>query len=249
MLLRSLTKHVKDQNWFAVALDFFIVVAGILIAFQITNWNEARVERTEEQMILSRLVADFDELTSQSNQSAENHRRNVEGMQFVVETIDAGKLDSADLEKFKSGLRNSYTHDNSTGRSSTYREILGSGKVSLIRDEGLRKALVSYDDIVLESAEVFTQIRMHQSAHIQAFTRHFDYAVPFQPITPDGARNFSPIGGFDLAPMLQDKDFKNSAHELREAQRYYYSWHLRAQIRAERVKTTLEQILKKREIK
>lgn len=42
MLLRSLTKHVRDQNWFAVALDFFIVVAGILLAFQITNWSTAR---------------------------------------------------------------------------------------------------------------------------------------------------------------------------------------------------------------
>ena len=42
MLLRSITKHVRDQNWFAVFLDFFIVVAGILIAFQITNWNERR---------------------------------------------------------------------------------------------------------------------------------------------------------------------------------------------------------------
>lgn len=42
MLLRSLTKHVKDQNWFAVALDFFIVVLGILLAFQITNWSTAR---------------------------------------------------------------------------------------------------------------------------------------------------------------------------------------------------------------
>ena len=40
MRLRSLTKHIREQNWFAVALDFFIVVVGILIAFQITNWNE-----------------------------------------------------------------------------------------------------------------------------------------------------------------------------------------------------------------
>ena len=47
MILRRLTQHVKDQNWFAVALDFFIVLAGILIAFQITNWNEAKSERTE----------------------------------------------------------------------------------------------------------------------------------------------------------------------------------------------------------
>ena len=49
MLLRRITKHVKDQNWFAVALDFFIVVAGILIAFQITNWNERA--RTNAELI------------------------------------------------------------------------------------------------------------------------------------------------------------------------------------------------------
>ena len=42
MILRRITKHVKEQNWLAVGLDFFIVVAGILIAFQITNWSESR---------------------------------------------------------------------------------------------------------------------------------------------------------------------------------------------------------------
>lgn len=42
MILRRITQHVKEQNWFAVVLDFFIVVAGILIAFQVTNWNEQR---------------------------------------------------------------------------------------------------------------------------------------------------------------------------------------------------------------
>ena len=47
MILRRITKHVKDQNWFAVALDFFIVLAGILIAFQITNWSESQSERAE----------------------------------------------------------------------------------------------------------------------------------------------------------------------------------------------------------
>lgn len=53
MLLRSISKNVKDQNWFAVVLDFFIVAAGILIAFQITNWNEERaLDAREEQMLL-----------------------------------------------------------------------------------------------------------------------------------------------------------------------------------------------------
>jgi len=44
MLLRRITAHVKEQNWFAVLLDFVIVVVGILIAFQVTNWSQSRQE-------------------------------------------------------------------------------------------------------------------------------------------------------------------------------------------------------------
>ncbi len=62
MLLRSMTKHVKDQNWFAVALDFFIVVFGILIAFQVTNWSDARATRISERDFLARLHGDIVEL-------------------------------------------------------------------------------------------------------------------------------------------------------------------------------------------
>lgn len=42
MLLRRFSKHVEDQNWFAVALDFVIVVIGVFMGFQLNNWNEAR---------------------------------------------------------------------------------------------------------------------------------------------------------------------------------------------------------------
>ena len=59
MLLRRITQHVKDQNWFAVGLDFVIVVAGILIAFQITNWNEARGDRQREAQILRDISTDI----------------------------------------------------------------------------------------------------------------------------------------------------------------------------------------------
>ena len=68
MLLRSLTKHVKDQNWFAVALDFFIVVVGILIAFQITNWNDNRSNSANERDFLNRLHGDIVQLQARRAQ-------------------------------------------------------------------------------------------------------------------------------------------------------------------------------------
>ena len=59
MLLRRIGAHVKAQNWFAVALDFTIVVVGILIAFQITAWNEQRADRAKEALYLSELIEDL----------------------------------------------------------------------------------------------------------------------------------------------------------------------------------------------
>jgi|GEM_PF-4355150 len=41
MILRHLTKHVKDQNWFAVGLDFFIVVVGVFVGLQVQQWSQS----------------------------------------------------------------------------------------------------------------------------------------------------------------------------------------------------------------
>lgn len=56
MILRSVTKHVREQNWFAVALDFAMVVAGILIAFQITDWAAARQDNLIYQQARARVI-------------------------------------------------------------------------------------------------------------------------------------------------------------------------------------------------
>lgn len=37
MLLRSVTRYVKDQNWFDVFIDFMIVVIGVFIGIQVAN--------------------------------------------------------------------------------------------------------------------------------------------------------------------------------------------------------------------
>jgi hypothetical protein len=59
MIIRRLTKHVKEQNWFAVILDFIIVVVGILIAFQITDWSETRKQEFETKRALSAIEVDL----------------------------------------------------------------------------------------------------------------------------------------------------------------------------------------------
>ena len=56
MLLRRVTKHVKDQNWFAVGIDFCIVVIGVFIGIQVANWNEAQADRADTKRTLTLLL-------------------------------------------------------------------------------------------------------------------------------------------------------------------------------------------------
>ncbi|GAA0853942.1 hypothetical protein [Aliiglaciecola litoralis] len=55
MILSRVTKHVKEQNWFAVFIDFIIVVFGVFIGIQVANWNEAQVEFQQETEALIEL--------------------------------------------------------------------------------------------------------------------------------------------------------------------------------------------------
>jgi hypothetical protein len=60
MILRSVTQHVKDQNWFAVVLDFIIVVVGVFVGLQVSNWNEAKSFDNRETTLLYELKKDME---------------------------------------------------------------------------------------------------------------------------------------------------------------------------------------------
>jgi hypothetical protein len=55
MLLRRITKHVKNENWFAVFIDFLIVVVGVFIGIQVANWNEKNANQVALSKSLDRL--------------------------------------------------------------------------------------------------------------------------------------------------------------------------------------------------
>jgi len=59
MILTRLSHAIRTQNWFAVVLEFVIVIAGVVIGFQVTTWNAERQDRTLEAGIICRLVDDF----------------------------------------------------------------------------------------------------------------------------------------------------------------------------------------------
>jgi hypothetical protein len=55
MLLRRVTEHLRTQNWTAVGIEFVIVVVGVFIGIQVSNWNESLAFERREQVLLREL--------------------------------------------------------------------------------------------------------------------------------------------------------------------------------------------------
>jgi len=243
MILRRVIAHFRKQEWTAIFLDFLIVVMGVFVGIQVSNWNAAEQERRRESLILDRLRVDFETIEQEAIISVAYHKRNLDGLQTVIETLESGVLAPEKEESFRIGLRYSYMHRNADGRAGTFVEVLSSGQVALIRDEALRAALIDYDNSVQKSEQVMTQIRMHQSAYVAAFTLNYDYEIPLQPIDEEtGTLPNTPVGKYDLPAMLADRNFRNAAFELRETNGYYYSWHVRNLNRAREVIRLLDAV-------
>ena len=162
MLLRRISKHVKDQNWFAVALDFFIVVAGILIAFQITNWSEGRQQSKLGDVYLTRLGEDLvametylvdridktnaqHALTVQLLQSASNHE------------ISDETLIKATQKFFTEG----WVTPNLSVVDTVFADLSSTGNLNLINENTRKKITTYYDD--LEKREKSIRINMDWS--------------------------------------------------------------------------------------
>ena len=59
MVIRRIREHVATHNWFAVAVDLGIVVAGVFLGTQVSNWNEARIDRDRGENYSVRLIEEL----------------------------------------------------------------------------------------------------------------------------------------------------------------------------------------------
>ncbi|MBI3437688.1 MAG: hypothetical protein HY054_03370 [Proteobacteria bacterium] len=59
MILRRVRQHATTHNWFAVSIDLLIVVLGVFLGTQVSNWNDARADRGVVVGHLSEIAQDL----------------------------------------------------------------------------------------------------------------------------------------------------------------------------------------------
>jgi hypothetical protein len=232
MLLRKITKHITEQNWFAVFIDFLIVVVGVFIGIQVANWNETRQDRIKETQVLNALMVDFKLLDTASQHGVFFHKRALRGLGVVVEAVEQGFLAEQNKADFENGLRFGMYSASTNKSSGILNELLASGNLTLIQEPALRKTLAAYQSYI-ESVESGVQGTINlRTEFIHAFTSHFRYDLNNDHYRTDQesarAFKFTAIGAYDIAEMAADPAFIQDAEELYQMQRLWLQWEIKS---------------------
>lgn len=243
MILRRLAQSLKEQNWTAICVEFVLLVLGVFLGMQATNWNEARQERAQEAEYIARLHRDFtatgarlaDTVTQWERAAAAPVRLLVDLDAFQRQGIwpraKADMLD--DLGAAMSGRV-------PAPRAATYVELLSAGKLGLLRDTGLRDALLDYDTQTLATMTAFNGLAQRRDPHLATIIAHlqFDRRAASPGLSVElAARN---LGTFwtdvDLVQLAADLGVKTALNTLANASRNQL---FVAQMQQEKARTVL----------
>jgi len=182
MLLRRITEHVKAQNWTAVALDFVIVVVGVFIGIQVSNWNEVRKERQREDHYLQRLDAEFDVVRERLSDGSATFEQSIRDIDMLLKTRRQheqapGTVDAAD-ELLADAVGNITAGRVPAASPATFREMVARGALESLSSEELRHALFAFDEFSGVAREGWRTLRDEHREAANAIWGFVDVSAP-----------------------------------------------------------------------
>jgi hypothetical protein len=142
MILRRVIQHFKKQEWLAIALDFLIVVVGVLLANQISAWNAMRAEQKRADALYVQIAEDLKSERVSLNGTGEYFATTIGYAKTALIGFEAPET-LPDNAFVIAAYQASQWYDPATSRS-TYNELIATGAINMIRNESARGKLVGY---------------------------------------------------------------------------------------------------------
>lgn len=205
MILRRVIEHFRKQEWTAIAIDFVIVVLGVFVGIQVSNWNAARKDRQDERQFLARLHSDIETAERLSMRVRDRRIARWEAMGAVTDIIfrkpDIGELTA---EECNIPFAMSFYNVSLVGLPSLT-ELISSGRVSILRDDSLRAALVTLQQA---EANLSFYIGMQNNRTI-VLSSKYPELIELESFFDEELDEVGSRATCDLSRMRADKGFLN----------------------------------------
>lgn len=155
MILRRVINHLRKQEWTAIAIDFVIVVLGVFVATQVSDWTAARNERAHADYLTSALQSEFAGIERELVTSLDNITRYQAASRSLVTALRSGSDLPPNDGVIKEWILNSINLGRQSPRSAVYLQMVSDGDLRLIGNAELAAALIRFDQRIERNAFVY----------------------------------------------------------------------------------------------
>lgn len=172
MIFRRFATNLRRQDWTAVVVELIVVVAGVFIGLQASNWNTDRETTAKAVDFTERLRADlrveawgYEYEIGYSNDVLASAKRAADAL--------SGKTPMSDEALLIAAYR-ATQYEFNVRRRATYDELTSTGDIGLIRDLGLRNLAMDVYTLPIFSSIMDEGIN---NPHRKAFRMAIPYDV------------------------------------------------------------------------
>ena len=134
----------KVKNYLLYAIgEIVLVVIGILIAFQINNWNEEYKDSQLEQSYYCKLLEDINQDHVLLTQLMKDNQERILWVNKGIHLLQQGKVDRKEIVKAMQKSINKIRF-NFKPSLSAFDDLKSSGKLNIIKDLAIKKQLLNY---------------------------------------------------------------------------------------------------------
>ncbi|HKI75001.1 MAG TPA: hypothetical protein VJ998_10170 [Pseudomonadales bacterium] len=212
MMLKRAIEHMRQQHWTGVFIELVIVILGVFIGLQASNWNEARQENAHAQRVIRDLAADMAEIRKQGDYYVGLYGGDMQSLDRVVTFFDSDAAAPANRKQFEKDLVTIISVAPPISRSPTMVELLSSGEIGLIKDESLRRSLIKLDQRIQTAAK----INQGLSAGFRAYAIRLGDLIRVSVKLSDTTHTIIGVKSvkYDLAKMRADPQLMPALHFL-----------------------------------
>jgi hypothetical protein len=200
VLPRRIYTQLKSQDWTAATIELLIVVVGIFLGLQASNWNDNRVERNLERGYLIRLQEDILASARGQERDIDHLEQQLSDQKVILAALDECRFSSDDLLAIQRGIGSLGLVNAPRLFRRTIDDLAATGRMDIIQNEEIKTELAAIVAAVEFRGRVMESVFRHVEHH-----RHFiDDQVRYDVSQPINGPPWSVAVEFDIQNLCNE---------------------------------------------
>jgi hypothetical protein len=197
--------------------ELVVIIVGILIAFQVEEWREGLQQERELQASLMRLKEETEFNLEFCTRSIPNASRKADTALHILNVIQKGSLEPADVEQFNDGLTRLAGMYKPPYISTAAEEMIATGLLKELEDSELRIRVAGLPGLVGRVSSDYSDQRQALNTTMNELAQRvefhyegsFDFETVRNPAELDDGFEQSIRVEYDFEVLAQDRYFRN----------------------------------------